>query len=105
MLHSISSLVQSSWPELGCARFTTSQSDVLAVVSGPLETRSSRKADPLLGVLEVVVVSTDLNEDAKLLESLLKDCLGSVIDLRAYPSLTLTLTVVIFHSTGNVKTK
>jgi ribonuclease PH len=102
MLASISSLVKAPWPQQGCARFTTANADVLAVVSGPSESKAVRKADPTQGVIEVVAVSSDLQEDTKLLESLLKDCLSAVIDLRLYPNLTVTVTVVVFSSVGNV---
>mmetsp|Transcript_32297 Transcript_32297/g.55866 ORF Transcript_32297/g.55866 Transcript_32297/m.55866 type:complete len:106 (-) Transcript_32297:1551-1868(-) len=102
MLHSISSLVKNPWPEQGCARHSTPQHDVLAVIAGPSETRVVRNADPVKGLLEVVVVSTDIEEDTSLLESLLSDCLSSVIDLTAYPNLSLTLTVVIFSASGLV---
>jgi hypothetical protein len=98
MLASISSLVKAPWPQQGCARFTSVNADVLAVVSGPSESKAARKADPTQGVIEVVAVSSALQEDTKLLESLFKDCLSAEIETLPQP---LTVTAVVFSSVCN----
>ena len=92
-----SPLVESGWPTVSYARITEPNCEVIAAVNGPYESKFSRKRSHEKAGIEVVVSHYDFSKDCSDIENLIKGTLTTVIQLSAYPYLTICISVQILH--------
>ena len=91
-----SKLVENAWGNMGYSRYTYSESEVLAAVYGPYESRNSQKSDYKKSNIEVVISDISTNIDHLQNEKVLSDLFSSVIEVEQYPYLTIMICIQIF---------
>jgi ribonuclease PH len=97
-----SNLVENAWVNMGYCRHLSQQSEVLAAVYGPYESRNSQKSDYKKSVVEAVVSDITTQLDHSYTEKILSELFSSVIDIEKYPYLSIMISIQIFSKDENI---
>ena len=97
-----SKLVESCWGTMGYSRYSLLDSEILAAVYGPYESRNSQKSDYKKSLVEVVIsdITTQSNHSEN--EKVLSSLFSSVIDVEQYPYLSVIICFQVFSKDENL---
>ncbi|CAG9322937.1 unnamed protein product [Blepharisma stoltei] len=97
-----SSLVDSAWPSMGYSRYTYNDTQIIAAVYGPYESRFSQKSDFQSAIIDVVLSDCLFSIDTSSHEQILKTFFSSIIDTSKYPYLSIMLNFQILSHGCNL---
>jgi ribonuclease PH len=91
-----SKLVETGWSCMSFHRASYGNTEVLAVVYAPFESRMTAKSNFSKGLVEVVLSDVNVADDHSEKERIISDLFSSVIQLHKYPYLTVMICIQIF---------
>ena len=91
-----SNLVEKGWATMGYSRMSNCNSEVLAAVYGPFESRNSQKSDYSKCLIEVVISDMHSSREFEQTEKVLSEFFASVVDVEKYPYMTIVVNYQIF---------
>lgn len=97
-----SELVQAGWPGMGYARYSAQDTIVIAAVFGPYESKSSVQSNYTKGLVNVIVSDVFFKTNTEEYEGVLKGVFDTVIDLREYPYLSITVSFQFIRKGGQL---
>ena len=97
-----SKLVEGAWSNMGYHRCSIGNTEILAAVYGPYESRNSQKSEYTKSLVEVVISDTSFSIDHSQNEKAMGDLFSSVIDNEKYPYLSIVICIQIFAKDENL---
>lgn len=84
-------LVDAGWPTMGYTRYNKDDTQILASVYGPYESRFGQKSDSGKAIIDVVLSDCLFYTDTSAQEAALKSLFTTIVDIEKYPYMSIMI--------------